>query len=165
MNFNYHQHKNPNSNNYQHDPSYSMYADAVSGTFKKSFVNVPNSASKHSFYAPNKHPFHEENEYFSEMESAIMKSNEPIETSESDEITALGQRGIWINKSESINWKGSHLLSEYSINNDPDPEIVFKKPQQPLEYVQELAIRYLKPPTPPVPGKIKPLNIEQAQRI
>lgn len=127
--------KNHHFNGNQHDVVFSMNSDAVSHTFKKSVANLSNSSN-----------------FFSEIESAIMKSNDPIEIRESDEISALGQRGIWVNKTESLNWKNSHLLSQYSINNDPDPQIVFKKSQQPLEYIQELAIRYLKPPTPPAPG-------------
>jgi hypothetical protein len=39
---------------------------------------------------------------------------------------------------------------------DPNPEIVTKKTKQPLtlEMKQEVAIRYLRPPTPPPPGDI-----------
>jgi len=42
----------------------------------------------------------------------------------------------------------------YPINDDPEPELVTKKPTELVEYVQELAIRYLRPGTPPVPGEI-----------
>ena len=35
-----------------------------------------------------------------------------------------------------------------------DLKVITKRSSQHLEYVQELAIRYLRPPTPPVPGEI-----------
>ena len=73
---------------------------------------------------------------------------------ETEEINVLGQRGIWANKSEVINWKGLIPITDYLINEDPNPEIVNKRVNQHLEYIQELAIRYLRPPTPPAPGEI-----------
>ena len=66
----------------------------------------------------------------------------------------LGERGIWANKSEALNWHGELPLASYSINQDPHPEVITKKSRQSIEYVQELAIRYLRPPTPPAPGEI-----------
>ena len=66
----------------------------------------------------------------------------------------MGQRGIWINKSEVNNWRGEIDINEYLINEDPNPEIISKKVTQNIEYIQELAIRYLRPPTPPAPGEI-----------
>lgn len=138
--------KNHHFHSNQSVPGYSINADI----FNKSYANMPHT-SNHSIYSGKKET-QRESDYYSEIESTIMKSNNPIEINDIDEISVLGQRGVWANKSESISWKGPHLLSEYSINNDPNPQIVFKKSQQPLEYIQELAIRYLKPPTPPTPG-------------
>ena len=37
---------------------------------------------------------------------------------------------------------------------DSNPEIINKRTLQQIEYIQELAIRYLRPPTPPAPGEI-----------
>ncbi|RNA41359.1 hypothetical protein BpHYR1_043584 [Brachionus plicatilis] len=92
--------------------------------------------------------------YISEIEQAIIRSQAPIQIDESEEITVLGQRGIWANKQEVINWNGALSLKEYSINEDADPEIVTKRTDHSVTYVQELAIRYLRPPTPPAPGEI-----------
>ena len=55
---------------------------------------------------------------------------------------------------ELSNWSGAISLNQYEINQDTDPEIIYKKPSQELEYIQELAVRYLKPPTPAPPGDI-----------
>ena len=45
-------------------------------------------------------------------------------------------------------------INQYELNQDPNPEFITKRYKENLEYVQELAIRYLKPPTPPAPGEI-----------
>jgi len=90
----------------------------------------------------------------SEIEQAILRSNVPIDINETEEITVLGQRGIWANRAEVINWRGIIPITEYIINEDANPEIITKRSQQTLTYIQELAIRYLRPPTPPAPGEI-----------
>lgn len=59
-----------------------------------------------------------------------------------------------MNKTEINSWRGDRLISEYHLNEDNEPLIVHKKMTQELEYVQELAVRYLRPPTPPSPGEI-----------
>jgi hypothetical protein len=58
------------------------------------------------------------------------------------------------NKEELLikrNGKGS---LNHQVNEDENPEIIIKKLSQQLEYVQELAVLYLRPPTPPEPGEI-----------
>lgn len=74
------------------------------------------------------------------MESVILKATDPIEV-EGEEIMVNGQRGIWANKSEAASWKGDYPLEAYPINQDPDPEIIFKKSKAKLDFVQEMAIR------------------------
>ena len=98
----------------------------------------------------------------SEIEAAILRSSEPVVINETDEIEVLGQRGIWANKAEVLNWKGDLPINEYLINEDANPEVITKRSQQILEYLQEIAIRYLRPPTPPAPGEIV---ITQEQNI
>ncbi len=90
----------------------------------------------------------------SQVESAILKSTEPIAINETQEITANKERGIWANRCEVCTWKGEVPISEYPINDDACPEIIKKKSCKKLEYNQEIAIRYLKPPAPPSPGEI-----------
>lgn len=90
----------------------------------------------------------------SSIEALILRSTIPITIDETEEITALGQRGIWANRKEALNWKGEIPLSEYTINDDKNPELITKKLVNQLEYIQELAVRYLRPPTPPAPGDI-----------
>ncbi len=92
---------------------------------------------------------------FSEIETSILRCKMPIELAENtEEITVLGQRGLWANKSESTNFRGHYPISAYPINHDEKPDVVLKQFSQKIEYIQELAIRYLKPPTPSPPGDI-----------
>lgn len=109
----------------------------------------PKQFSKIPFEVPN--PSYS---YLSEIETAILKSDIPVEINETDEITVLGQQGIWANKAEVINWKGFIPIHEYVINEDKNPSVITKQAQQKLTYIQELAVRYLKPPSPPIPGDI-----------
>ena len=90
----------------------------------------------------------------SHIEALILRSSEPVDISETDEIEVLGERGIWANKQEIVNWRGVIPISEYLINEDANPEVITKRSNQRIEYIQELAVRYLRPPTPPAPGEI-----------
>ena len=45
-------------------------------------------------------------------------------------------------------------ITKYKINEDLNPEIIKKQTGQRINYQQEIAVRYLKPPTPPPPGEI-----------
>ena len=92
--------------------------------------------------------------FISNVEASILRSCEPIPISETQEITAAGNRGIFANRCEVCQWKGDLPINEYPINEDACPEVINKKLKQKLEYVQEMAVRYLKPPTPPAPGEI-----------
>lgn len=92
--------------------------------------------------------------FLSQIEMSILRSMNPIEINESEEITVLGNRGVWVNRAEVLNWKGDLNINEYIINEDANPEVITKRIDRNIEYVQELAIRYLRPPTPPAPGEI-----------
>lgn len=89
-----------------------------------------------------------------DMEHVILNSTEPVLVEETEVININGQEGVWVNKHEAEEWSGDLSLDQYSVNVDDDPEIVLKKSGEVLEYVQELAIRYLRPPTPQAPGEI-----------
>ena len=93
-------------------------------------------------------------QYSSEIETAILRSTTPIRITESEEINVLGNKGIWANRAEVMNWKGILPINQYSVNEDSNPLVISKKIRQQLEYLQELAIRYLRPPSPPAPGEI-----------
>lgn len=92
--------------------------------------------------------------YVSQWEESIRTANAPLPTLETDIIEINGIKGIWLNKAEVENWKGEIPLSEYQINNDKTPEVVKLKPKFCVDQVQELGVKYLKPPKPPTPGPI-----------
>jgi hypothetical protein len=71
--------------------------------------------------------------FLSEVEQAILRSNVPLEINESEEITVLGQRGIWANRAEVVNWRGVVPIGSYKINEDDTPEIITKRTQQRIE--------------------------------
>lgn len=48
----------------------------------------------------------------------------------------------------------------YKINFDPTPQIIRKHANDAVTYKQEVAVRYLRPPTPPPPG---PLIIKEVR--
>lgn len=96
--------------------------------------------------------------YLSDVELAILKSAVPINLPDTEEISVLGHRGIWANKAEVVNWRGPRPISEYPINVDDAPEVFTKRTHETLTYIQELAVRYLKPPSPPPP---EPIIIQQ----
>ena len=78
----------------------------------------------------------------SDLEAAILRSSAPLQIDEIEEIEVNGNRGIWANKHESATWRGETSLDEYPVNEDAEPEVVYKMTNQIVEYVQELAIRY-----------------------
>lgn len=94
------------------------------------------------------------NEYLSDVETALLRANEPINLTNAQEIEINGLRGVWANREESLKWKGPIPLDSYPINQDSNPIIINKKSNKTVEYIQELAIRYLKPPSVPPPGDI-----------
>jgi hypothetical protein len=47
-----------------------------------------------------------------------------------EEITVNGQRGLWLNKDEELNWRGEVPISAYRINQDSQPEIITKRTNQ-----------------------------------
>lgn len=69
-------------------------------------------------------------------------------------VTVNGHTGVLINKREIENFRGPIPLSEYPINDDPNPLIVHKKCETPHHSTQEITVRYLEPPALPPPGEI-----------
>lgn len=95
--------------------------------------------------------------FSSDMEKAISNSKSPIQVNESEiiEIPELGIKGIWLNRAETLNWKGGNVpISQYKINLDSNFEKKKLNYASCVERVESLAIKYLKPPQPPKPGDL-----------
>ena len=56
-------------------------------------------------------------------------------------IIAGGERGKIVNRSEVSKWTGPQPIESYLLNDDPDPEVIVKKPTQVVNYVQDFTIR------------------------
>ena len=74
----------------------------------------------------------------------------------------MGYRGVHVNKSAELNWQGDVPLSEFLINDDPNPEVIVKRLPQ-INHTQHVTVRYLKPPTPPPHGDL--IIIQEADVI
>jgi hypothetical protein len=129
-----------------------------SNSFKKANLKLSKSASLATAITNISDNFlnnKEINQHISTIEEAILRAkNFPILIDETEQVSALGQRGIYANKCEANNWKGEIPLSQYTLNQDDNPQLIKKKVTHQLEYIQELAVRYLRPPTPAPPGEI-----------
>jgi hypothetical protein len=92
--------------------------------------------------------------HLSVIENSILSANNPLEFNETESLTVHGNTGLWLNRTEIVNWKGEIPITQYLINEDLNPEVIRKKTEQRIIYEQEVAVRYLRPPTPPPPGEI-----------
>ena len=122
-------------------------------------LNIANGSFHNNERSNSNKSFHLEanarQNFLSKIEEAILSSNYPIEMNDNiEEITINGEKGMLMNKSEIVEWKSHFPLSQYEINEDNNPDIIHKRTDQQIFYQQDLAIRYLRPPTPPPPGDI-----------
>jgi hypothetical protein len=91
--------------------------------------------------------------------SILNSSSAPVDLPATDEqpgmITVQGESGYFVNRQDVVSWQCGPLpLDQYPINQDPDPQVITKRVEQPVHYTQEVAIRYLRPSTPPAPGDV-----------
>ncbi len=100
--------------------------------------------------------------YISQVEQTIRTAKRPIQSKSLDVIEINGIRGIWLNKEEVENWKGDIPISQYTFNQDQEPEIVKIKQDGCIDMVHNFSIKYLKPPRPLTPG---PIIIKQEANI
>jgi hypothetical protein len=64
-------------------------------------------------------------------------------------------RGIWVNKDECLNWRGPIPLDQYKINlNTADATVIRKQATHSYDQVQNISVKYLKPPRPTPPGDL-----------
>jgi len=90
----------------------------------------------------------------SEVERAILASQNPLPVEGSEEIEAIGHRGIFANKPELERWRGKLPLAEYKLYEDPNPQIIKRKPVEKVKYIQDIQVKYFKPPPAGAPGEI-----------
>ena len=74
---------------------------------------------------------------FSEIEQAILRAANPISINETETITVNGQSGIWANRGEVVSWRGVIPITQYLINEDANPEIIRKRTEQSIDYMNK----------------------------
>jgi hypothetical protein len=93
----------------------------------------------------------------SRVSEQILNSRQPIAVNESAMTTVRvnGQdiHGIWVNKDECLNWRGPIPLDHYAINTDA-ATVIRKQTAHSYDQVQNISVRYLKPPPLPSPGDL-----------
>ena len=92
--------------------------------------------------------------YASQMEQALYNANAPLSTNETQKISANGVSGIWLNRAESLAWRGPMPLDEYRLNTDANYKIIRKQGRGKTQQVQDIQIKYLKPPVAQPAGDI-----------
>jgi len=92
----------------------------------------------------------------SALEQRILASNEPVTTNETQTITVNGISGIHANASETAGWRSSEgrTVADYAFLNDPNPQVVRRRAGK-VRQVQEVEVKFLKPPQPPTPPPIQ----------
>lgn len=104
-------------------------------------VNAPVVATASASTAAASYETTESYSYLSETEAAILRSDVPIylpDGEHTEEITVNGQKGLWVNRQEIVNWRGPIPITAYEINQDPNPEVIRKRTAQQINYIQEV---------------------------
>jgi hypothetical protein len=93
----------------------------------------------------------------SALEQRLLSSQEPITVDETETITANGISGIHANRAETAQWRSreGRSAADYAFLNDPNPQVIRKRGVQKLRHVQEVEVKFLKPPQPPTPPPIQ----------
>lgn len=87
------------------------------------------------------------------IENKIITSTKtPIEIKHNVTTNVFGRQGLWVNKDEVESWRGPKPITDYVLNQDPCPELIRNKlDSSPIEYYQDISVKYLKPPGPNSP--------------
>lgn len=91
----------------------------------------------------------------SAIENALRSFSAAHFTQTNDQVsTALTSVSLGALQSGNCKFLPPISLEQYKLNNDPNPEVIRKKPSDKIRYIQDVAIRFLEPPQPPKPGDI-----------
>ncbi|CAF1160076.1 unnamed protein product [Rotaria magnacalcarata] len=107
---------------------------------------LPRSGSKEYYYRDGgiEYSTSTSNRY---LEDSTIK--QMIQSNPTYQITAAEDAEV-----QALTAKATPDVKNYPINVDPNPELVVRPNTQRLTYTQDIAVRYLKPNTPPPPGPI-----------
>ena len=97
----------------------------------------------------NRHNFNSAFSAKSPMQEAVLISKTPVNADESATATVriggVDITGHWINRDECLNWRGPIPIERYRINTD-SAAIINKNLNQTYDQIQNISIKYLKPP-------------------
>lgn len=90
-----------------------------------------------------------------DLSNRIITSTAPLDLNVTTPISIQQHTGIHLNRQEDQTWRGTVKLAEYPINVDNSPEVVHKKLNETVNYVQPITIKYLRPPVQATTGEIE----------
>ena len=137
----HHQHSNNNNNHHHH---HRVAGETISGGVVATTTTTTTTTSTTAAIAAgasNNYDKTESYSYLSTTEAAILRSDAPIylpDGENTEEITVNGQKGLWVNRQEIVNWRGPIPITAYEINQDPNPELIRKRTAQQVNYIQEV---------------------------
>lgn len=93
----------------------------------------------------------------SRIATTILDAKTPLPVNETSLQTVRinGQEitGIWVNRDECLNWRGPVPLEQYRINTE-SATVIKKHATHSYDQVQNISVRYLKPPPLQGPGDL-----------
>lgn len=93
----------------------------------------------------------------SRVSEMILNAKTPIPVNDTALTTVRinGQEitGIWVNREECMNWRGVLPLERYQVNTD-SAHVIRKQTSHVYDQIQNISVRYLKPPALPAPGDL-----------
>ncbi|CAF1499135.1 unnamed protein product, partial [Didymodactylos carnosus] len=89
-----------------------------------------------------------------DSESSSGTATRYIDDNNIKQILEMDENGEQFMSSRSLLSPIAPDVKNYPINVDPNPELIVRPNTQRLTYTHDVAVRYLRPPTPPPPGPI-----------
>ena len=114
-------------------------------------------------YAPPPNAYSNTGNTISRIQEVILNAKTPVPVNETSTINLKVNgpngpneiRGIWVNKDECLNWRGPIPLDQYKINlNTADAHVIRKHATHSYDQVQNISVKYLKPPKAQSPGDL-----------
>ncbi|CAF1595516.1 unnamed protein product, partial [Didymodactylos carnosus] len=87
-----------------------------------------------------------------DSESSSGTATRYIDDNSIRQMLETDENGEQLLSSRSLTSSMATDVRNYPINIDPNPELIVRPNTQRLTYTHDVAVRYLRPPTPPPPG-------------
>jgi hypothetical protein len=174
FNFDSHQNSNFNSNpqsfqnirftnGYSSPPINTETIVRFDDTYAKQYSPQINTIPTYNAPLPSTNYSNTGNNNISRIQEVILNAKTPVPIDETSTINLKVNgpngpneiRGIWVNKDECLNWRGPIPLDQYKINlNTADAQVIRKHATHSYDQVQNISVKYLKPPKAQAPGDL-----------